>query len=125
MSQEVYVVEHVVCPQCGQELPVDVHDCPTCDRSRPAATPRGDRPAKQPARGPQVPIEDSPMLMALMLFFGIGPLALPMLWRGRAYSTGGKIVLTIAVFGLMILIAWLIWFVYVYQITPLIDELWR
>ena len=64
--------------------------------------------------------------MIVLLLFGIGPLALPMLWRGRAFSIVGKLLLTALVFGLIALIAGLIWYVCVYQLAPLADpHLWR
>lgn len=125
MMREAIVIPRIVCPQCGGELSLDETDCPACASARTFPPSPSPAPNKQPAR-PRRAIEDDPWLMVVLLLFGIGPLALPMLWRGGAFSIVGKLFLTALVFGLMALIAGLLWYVCVYQLAPLADpNLWR
>jgi hypothetical protein len=49
---------------------------------------------------------DTPWLMIVMLFFVTAALGLPFLWMSRGFSTGWKIVLTIAVLAWTALVFW-------------------
>ncbi len=45
----------------------------------------------------------------LMLFAGLGPLGLPLLWRSPEFRRSGKVLLTVAVAVLTVLVVWLLW----------------
>ncbi|HLK13060.1 MAG TPA: hypothetical protein VKW76_16915 [Candidatus Binatia bacterium] len=47
---------------------------------------------------------DRPWLVLVLLFFVLGPFALPLLWRSSGFSRPAKIVLTLATVGLMVVL---------------------
>ena len=50
-----------------------------------------------PTQAPNVPWHLRPLWVLILLFFVLGPLGLPYLWKSPCFSQGMKIVLTIAV----------------------------
>jgi len=50
-----------------------------------------------PTQAPNVPWHLRPLWVLVLLFFVLGPLGLPHLWKSPCFSQGMKIVLTIAV----------------------------
>jgi hypothetical protein len=57
-----------------------------------------------------------------LIFLGIGPFALPILWRSRGFSMFWKTVLTILIAVLTALLALIVWYVIV-QSRAVFDEL--
>ncbi len=88
------LLDHIICPRCSTELDVTDSFCRHCGAPT-AVDP--DVPAAPPPdqRVPNQSIQDNPWAMIGLLFLAMGPLALPMLWRGRAFGRRGKIVLTL------------------------------
>jgi hypothetical protein len=50
-----------------------------------------------PTRGPDVPWYLRPFWVLVLLFFVLGPLGLPYLWKSPRFSQSIKVVLTVAV----------------------------
>ena len=50
-----------------------------------------------PTRAPDVPWYLRPLWVLVLLFFVLGPLGLPYLWKSPRFSQGIKVVLTLAV----------------------------
>ena len=50
-----------------------------------------------PTRGPDVPWSLRPFWVLVLLFFVLGPLGLPYLWKSPRFSQSIKVVLTVAV----------------------------
>ena len=63
--------------------------------------------------------------MLVALFALLGPLALPMLWRSRRFTTAWKIILTVLVAAVTVLVVWLLWYALYTLLEPLrnLDEL--
>jgi len=62
---------------------------------------------------------ESPWIVLSSLFLFVGPLALPMLWRSRRFSTTWKIALSVLVAALTVLVIWLMWYVIAKAVQPL------
>ena len=106
--------EKVVCRECVHVLDAGDNFCRFCGSptlrgeallgSQPqAATRAGSRSAKPSWI-------ESPVVVLLALFFFLGPLALPMLWRSRCFNQAWKIGLTIVILAFTVAVCW-----YAYQ----------
>jgi hypothetical protein len=92
------VLAQLVCARCKREIAADAAYCPHCGQRVTVANPQA--------------WLDNPWAMMGILFFGIGPLALPMLWRSRAFGPLGKWLLTILVLALtVVVVVGLVWVV--------------
>lgn len=90
----------------------------------------GDEPAVDP-----LPLEDSndetgaswkemyddPWLLLSMLFFVTAALGIPMLWKSRAFSPLGKVLLTVVVIAYTLLLFWLVWQVMLWSYNRVMD----
>jgi len=93
------MLAQLVCSRCKREIDATARFCPHC----------GTKTQVQPGQPDWL---DNPWAMLGILFFGIGPLAIPMLWRSRAFSTPGKWFLTILVLALtVVVVVGLVWVV--------------
>jgi hypothetical protein len=72
---------------------------------------------------PRVSPVDNPWLMLFLLFVALGPGAIPMLWRGRAFSRRGKFLLTAAVILYTAFGIWLVWYLSVKWILEPLRQL--
>jgi hypothetical protein len=54
---------------------------------------------------------DNPWLVLLLLFFVLGPLALPMLWQSRAFTPLWKLIWTLLTVAYIFFTLWLLYFV--------------
>jgi hypothetical protein len=52
---------------------------------------------------------DDPWLLLSLLFFVTSALGLPVLWKSRAFSPLGKVLLTVVVLAYTLLLLWLTW----------------
>lgn len=111
-------IEKIVCWQCQAVLDLGDHYCRHCGAptSRPA-TPRDSGATLAPRAG------ESRLVILLMLFVVLGPLALPMLWRCRCFSTVWKLILTALVLGATLAIVWFAWFAFQAVLVPLREVL--
>ena len=95
------LLDHIVCPRCSAVLDVSDSFCRRCgaptavEPGAPATPPPSPPPPNQ--RVPNQSIRDNPWAMIGLLLLAMGPLALPMLWSGRAFGRRGKIVMTLLV----------------------------
>jgi hypothetical protein len=123
-------IQRIVCPGCSAF--VDVGD----DYCRRCGVPVSDRFGESPgARRSQTIVPIPPELVAgsvgdssevlenrilvlMMLFLALGPLALPMLWRSRGFSPLWKVLLTAIVTGLFVVLLFLLWLVVAKAVEP-------
>jgi hypothetical protein len=66
---------------------------------------------------------DNPWFILFMLFFVLGPLALPMLWRGHAFSKQWKWIWTILVVLYTLFALWFLWHMVVIMIVEPFQKL--
>lgn len=79
------------CPRCGGEVSAGAKFCSACGNPM---EPRGGTPP--PARSKWY---HSLWFILFMIFFVLGPLALPLVWKSPRCSRGLKIVLTVVTIG--------------------------
>lgn len=117
MTEEA--VEKIVCRRCYTVLDSRDNFCRQCGLPTrklegwlsetgpraPAITAPGTAPAPSPLAG----FVENPWVVLGMLFFVLGPLALPMLWRSRRFNRIWKLVLTILVIVVTVVGLWLAW----------------
>ena len=116
-------IEKIVCHQCYMMLDVADNFCRQCGTAT-ENVPNGNlaRPAgARPQPGTKPGWSESPWVVLASLFFFIGPLALPMLWRSRRFSTVWKILITVAVVALTAMVLWSIWYLFAKALQPLHD----
>jgi hypothetical protein len=69
---------------------------------------------------------DNPYFVLFMIFFVLGPFALPILWRGNAFTLRWKWIWTILTLVYVFLLFWLLWFLMVKMILdPLRDVFYQ
>ena len=89
-------VRVLVCTQCGQALDATDVYCRGCGTS---------------VHEEQLSILQSRVGVLLMLFLGVGPFALPLLWKSPAFSTAQKVWITVLNLAFILAIVWfLVWF---------------
>ena len=118
ISMDAENVQKIVCRRCFALLDVSDDFCRRC-----GAAAAGDSTtvaasvgvaATRNSRG-----TDNPWVVLLMLFAVLGPLALPMLWRSRAFSPLWKTLLTFSMVGVTALVVFLMWLLIVKALVPL------
>jgi hypothetical protein len=105
------------CPRCNAKIDADDNYCRRCGLRLQGG---GDALAasvvlESPPRG--LSVADNRWFVLFMLFFILGPLALPMLWRGRAFSRRGKWILTVLIALYTFLVLWLSYYLAVKMIV--------
>jgi hypothetical protein len=102
-------MEKTTCPSCRQEIDREDRFCRYCgEQTGPGGQasfvpieivpePANDRPSAM----------DNPWVVLSMIFLVLGPLALPMLWRGKAFSARGKLIITILTLLYVVFLLWL------------------
>lgn len=115
-------IEKIVCYHCHAVLDLGDNYCRHCGAptSRPSTL----------GNGPGVPIVPRPrvgesrLVILVMLFAVLGPLALPMLWRSRSFSPAWKLILTVLVLGATLALFWLAWYTVHTVVAPLHEALY-
>jgi hypothetical protein len=108
-------IEKIVCYRCHALLDLGDNFCRRCG----VPTTQAPSPS-QPAVSPQpLRFGESRVVILVMLFVVLGPLALPMLWRSRCFSLAWKIILTVLVVGATLAVFWLLWYTVHAILTPL------
>jgi hypothetical protein len=88
--------EVLVCTQCGRGLDATDAYCRGCGAS---------------VHEEQPSIFQSRVGVLLMLFLGVGPFALPLLWKSPAFSIAQKVWITVLNLAFIMAIVWfLVWF---------------
>ena len=117
--------DNTKCPRCGREIDAADNFCRHC--GIPLKQPPGIAPAVVPAvavgRPARPSASDNPWLVLIMLFCVLGPFALPMLWRGRAFSRRWKWIWTLVTIAITVLICWLLWYMVVKMIMEPLQQL--
>ena len=116
---DALLLNQVACRRCDAALDSADNFCrhcgaPTTDEPESPAAPRPARPVEKQS------LRDNPWAMLGMLFLAIGPLALPLLWSGRAFGRLAKFALTLLVIGQTMAIIWAAYyFTTTFVLTPL------
>jgi hypothetical protein len=105
MAETASEIEKILCHGCHAILDVEDKFCRHC--GRPTGRGQPEPASSKPAQPPPHKWADNPWMMTLMLFAVLGPLALPALWRGKAFGRRGKIAMTIALAVASVLVVWL------------------
>ncbi|MCC6125277.1 MAG: zinc-ribbon domain-containing protein [Pirellulales bacterium] len=118
-------MKNINCSHCRTEIDAEDNFCRNCGmRLKPAE--RGEFTRVQMVSEPnklRPPPLDNPWLILMMLFFVLGPLALPMLWHGRAFSRPWKWFWTLLVIVYTLFLCWLLWFITVKMILEPLRQL--
>lgn len=118
-------MKKINCSHCRTEIDADDNFCRNCGmRLKPVE--RGEFTRVQMVSEPnklRPPPLDNPWLILMMLFFVLGPLALPMLWHGRAFSRPWKWFWTLLVIVYTLFLCWLLWFITVKMILEPLRQL--
>jgi len=114
-------IESIVCPACTAVL--DVKD-PFC---RHCGMPTSIRDASGAQLGVGGPVRenpiDSPWVVLALLLFALGPFALPLLYKSRAFNLPVKIVLTVVVVAIAVFAVWVTLYLLGEIVAP-IKEVW-
>ena len=110
-------IEKIVCPRCCAVLDASDNFCRHCGQPTRESAAGGSGQIATTAR--KSDWADSRVMVFVMLFVVLGPLALPLLWRSRQFSLPWKIVLTVFMVALTALILYLIWYVIYKSLEPL------
>ncbi len=103
-----------VCRQCTAALDADDNYCRRCGAPTPTGVKLGVSPCvKQSAAW------ESPWVVLPLLFFVLGPLAIPLLWRSRRFTLPWKGFLTAMVTGLTVFFVWTTWITLERTLAPL------
>jgi hypothetical protein len=127
-------MEKITCRQCHAEIDAVDNYCRECGLYQKAveranlvenesAAPRLVSTRTSSRAFSRNPLLDNPWVILLLLFFALGPLALPMLWQGKAFSRRAKWILTILVVGYTLFCLWLLWFITVKWIFEPLQKL--
>ncbi len=66
---------------------------------------------------------DNPWVVLGLLFFVFAAFGIPLIWMSRAFSTLGKVILTMVVSLYTVLILWLFWLVMLWVYHRIVDAL--
>jgi hypothetical protein len=103
-----------VCGRCTAFLDADDNYCRRCGAPTAVGVKLGvSPPVKQPATW------ESPWVILPLLFFVLGPLAFPLLWRSRRFTLRWKCFLTAFVTGAMVFLVWATWVLLERTLAPL------
>ena len=92
------LIETIICPACGAELPPSAGVCPRCASPTSVDSPRSasEFPSAT-AREQRTSLLDQPWFIVGLLFLVTAILGLPLLWASRGFSRLGKVALSVAV----------------------------
>lgn len=124
-SAEPQLVATVICPRCGADLPPRLDACPRC-----AAALQGTTDDHAPIIAEAVPVEpkhdkwlDNKWFILGMLFGAALFLGFPWLWKSRAFSRGGKFVVTVLVLIETVVVFWAFFAVMAWSYRSIRDSL--
>jgi ribosomal protein L40E len=108
----------VVCRQCAAAIDADDNYCRRCGSPTPCGVTLGvSAGVTRPATW------ESPWVILPLILFVLGPLALPLLWRSRQFTSFWKILVTVLVTVVAVLLIAMSW-VYTRQaLSPLLKAL--
>ena len=129
-------IEHVLCRHCCDVVDAIDHFCRHCGFPLAEGGISGSNslpPDRRPIRAEVVstPLKfsggaakwsENPWVVLVLLFFVLGPLGLPMLWRSRRFSLLWKVLLTALIVAVTVFILAMVWYV-TYQLLAQLREL--
>jgi hypothetical protein len=118
-------MEKINCLHCREQIDAEDKYCRYCGmRLKPPADGEFAQVRIVPEPRPIRPaISDNPWIVLIMLFFVLGPFALPMLWQGRAFTLRWKWIWTLLMIVFTLLLCWLLWFITVKMIVEPLRQL--
>jgi len=116
----VHTVDRIVCPACSAELAVSDSFCRRCGMPTSLRHVRGNPLALAAAR--RDPLDSRWVVLGLLMI--LGPFALPLLYKSRAFRLPMKAVLTVAVLTIAVAAIWLTLYLIGRIVEPL-QELWQ
>lgn len=116
----VHTVDRIVCPACSAELAVTDSFCRHCGMPTSLRHQSGDPLALEAAR--RDPLDSRWVVLGLLMI--LGPFALPLLYKSRAFRLPMKLVLTVAVLAIAVAAVWLTLYLIGRIVEPL-REMWR
>jgi len=116
-----HTIEDIVCPACTAVVHVRDQFCRHC------GMPTSLREASGVPLGVGGPVRenpiDSPWVVLALLLFVLGPFALPLLYKSRAFNLPVKILLTVVVVAIAVFAVWITLHLLGEIVAP-IKELW-
>jgi len=108
-------IEKTACPRCFALLDGGDRFCPHCGAESDRPSPQPPTPAATPELVPDRPkpprdLAESRVMVLLLLFAVLGPLALPVLWRSSRFSGVWKVFLTALVLVFTVVVVWGLWY---------------
>ncbi len=129
---ESRLVEIIVCPACGTELPPSADVCSRCGSATEARETRYSSPAGTGSRrqvASEAGIVDGRSLLDRrwfilgLLFLVTAILGLPLLWMSRGFSRPWKIALSVAVTIYTAALLWGFWLMMNWSVSRIMDSL--
>ncbi|MBN1910984.1 MAG: hypothetical protein JW818_14660 [Pirellulales bacterium] len=112
-------IQKIICQQCYALLDASDQFCRHC--GAPTSATDGYNPYCPPGGTPPVQTgwADHPAFVLAMLFFVLGPLGLPMLWRCRRIAPHWRVLLSVLMLGAVVFVLAGVWHVFHQALAPL------
>ena len=120
---EPRLVDTIVCPACGAELPPSASACARCGSTTTASVPGGSQLPPAAASRTNTSLLDRPWFILGLLFLVTAILGLPLLWMSRGFSRPWKIVLSVAVTLYTAALLWGFGLIMHWSVSRIIDSL--
>lgn len=121
---ESRLIETIVCPACGAELPPSARVCSRCGSATAASGPDGaSRLQRSKSTGAGTSLLDRPWFILGLLFLVTAILGLPLLWTSHGFSRPWKFVLSVAVTLYTAALFWGFWLIMNWSASRIIDSL--
>jgi ribosomal protein L40E len=122
-KMEPKLVDTIVCPACGAELPPSARVCARCGSATTASMAGGSQlpPAATCRAGRS--LLDEPWFILGLLFLVTAVLGLPLLWTSRGFSRVWRIVLSVAVTLYTAALLWGFGLIMHWSVSRIIDSL--
>ena len=119
-AMTVHTVDRIVCPACSAELVVSDCFCRHCGMPTSLRQVSGNPQALAAAR--RDPLDSRWVVLGLLMI--LGPFALPLLYKSRAFRLPMKLVLTVVVLTIAVAAIWLTLYL-IGRIAEPLKELWQ
>jgi len=117
------LVETIVCPACGAELPPSASACIRCGSTTTASVPGRSQPPPTATCRTGRSLLDRPWFILGLLFLVTAILGLPLLWMSHGFSRPWKIVLSVAVTLYTAALLWGFWLIMNWSVSRIMDSL--
>jgi hypothetical protein len=118
-------LEKTNCTRCGTAIDAEDHFCRVCGvQLRPLCGGEFAPVQIVAERKPAPPsYSDNRLIVLIMLFLVLGPFALPMLWKSKAFTRPWKWIWTLVVISFTVFLCWLVWFIAIKMILEPLQHL--